>query len=182
MPEPASAAPRTAGRPAGPVKILFMDVDGTLTDGSIVFDGGGDYRRFFIRDGIAIEWARELGVVPVAISGRASKAVEARMKDLSLEHYLGVKDKIAVAEQVLAREGARWEECVMIGDDLPDVPLMRRVGWPVAVADAQPEVRAVAHTVLAHAGRAGGAVRELVEIVLRHNGVWDRVLERYEAT
>jgi 3-deoxy-D-manno-octulosonate 8-phosphate phosphatase (KDO 8-P phosphatase) len=181
MPEAATAPAIVPRRPAGPVKVLFMDVDGTLTDGAIVFDASGDIRRFFIRDGIALEWARGLGVVPVAISGRSSEAVAARMRDLSLEHYLGVEDKVAVAEQVRARVGARWEECVMVGDDLPDVPLMRRVGWPIAVGDARPEVRRVAHTVLAHGGRSGEAVRELVEMVLRHNGVWDRVLERYEA-
>ena len=84
-------------------------------------------------------------MLPVVISGRASLAVEARACTTSeLECHLDVKDKVAVAEQVLAREGARWDECVMLGDDLPDVPLMRRVGWAIAVADAQPEVLALA--------------------------------------
>ena len=102
------------------------------------------------------------------------------MNDLRLEHFLGARDKVAVAESLLAREQARWEECVMVGDDLPDVPLMKRVGWPIAVADASPEVIRVARTVTdARAGR--GAVREAVERVLRHNGTWRRVLERYEA-
>jgi 3-deoxy-D-manno-octulosonate 8-phosphate phosphatase (KDO 8-P phosphatase) len=165
---------------AGPVRVLFLDCDGTLTDGVIAFDRDGDQRNFWVRDGLALEWARDLGVLPVVISGRASAAVAARMADLGLEHYLGVKDKVAVAEQVLAREKARWEECVMLGDDLPDVPMLRRVGWPIAVADAGPEVKRLAKTVTReHAGR--GAVREVVELVLRHNGVWDQVLRRYEA-
>lgn len=167
---------------AGPIRILFLDVDGTLTDGTILFDSHGtDIRRFWIRDGLSLEWARWLGIVPVIISGRASDAVVARMKDLKLEHYVGAKDKVAIAERVLAREGARWDECVMIGDDLPDVALMKRVGWPIAVADAQPEVKAVAKTVT-HARAGYGAVREAVEMLLRHNGVWAQVLERYEAT
>ena len=102
------------------------------------------------------------------------------MHDLRLEFHLGIKDKVAVAEQVLAREGARWEECAMVGDDLPDVPLLRRVGWPIAVADAAPEVIRIVRTVTdARAGR--GAVREAVERILRHNGTWQKVLERYEA-
>lgn len=175
MPEP--------GAPVdGPVRILFLDVDGTLTDGVIQFDSGGrDARSFWIRDGIALEWARSEGITPIIISGRGSDAVIARMRDLGLEHYVGAKDKVAIAERILEREGARWDQCVMIGDDLPDVPLMRRVAWAIAVADAVPEVRAVAQTVTA--ARAGfGAVREAVEMLLRHNGAWTRILQRYEAT
>jgi 3-deoxy-D-manno-octulosonate 8-phosphate phosphatase (KDO 8-P phosphatase) len=165
---------------ATPVRVLFLDVDGTLTDGVIGFARTGDHRNFYVRDGLALEWARDLGVRPVVISGRDSLAVAARMHDLNLEHHLGVKDKVALAEQVLAREGVRWEECAMVGDDLPDVPLMKRVGWPIAVADASPQVIRVARTVTE--ARAGfGAVREAVERVLRHNGTWRKVLERYEA-
>jgi 3-deoxy-D-manno-octulosonate 8-phosphate phosphatase (KDO 8-P phosphatase) len=161
-------------------RILFLDVDGTLTDGVIGFTRTGDARNFWVRDGIALEWARDLGVRPVVISGRDSMAVSARMHDLRLEHYLGVRDKVACAEQVLARESARWEECAMVGDDLPDIPLLKRVGWPIAVADASPEVLKVVRTVTT--ARAGfGAVREAVEKLLQHNGTWPKVLERYEA-
>jgi 3-deoxy-D-manno-octulosonate 8-phosphate phosphatase (KDO 8-P phosphatase) len=170
-----------SGAPEGPpIRVLFLDVDGTLTDGIIGFSRDGDSRNFWVRDGLALEWARDLGVRPVVISGRASLAVEARMHDLRLENYLGVQDKVACAEQVLARESARWEECAMVGDDLPDVPLLKRVGWAIAVADATPEVKRVARTVTdALAGH--GAVREAVERVLRHNGTWQRVLDRYGA-
>lgn len=167
------------GPEATPIRLLFLDVDGTMTDGVIGFSKEGDLRHFWVRDGLALEWARDLGVRTVVISGRASLAVEARMHDLRLEHHLGVRDKVSVAEQVRAREGARWEECAMVGDDLPDVPLLKRVGWPIAVADAAPEVLHVVRTVTD--ARAGyGAVREAVERVLRHNGTWRKVLERYE--
>jgi 3-deoxy-D-manno-octulosonate 8-phosphate phosphatase (KDO 8-P phosphatase) len=162
------------------VRILFLDVDGTLTDGVIGFAGDGDFRQFFVRDGIALEWARDLGLLPVVISGRSSLAVAARMADLRLEHYLGERDKVAVAEKVMGREGVDWGECAMVGDDLPDVPLLRRVGWPIAVSDAAPEVLAVARTVTRQRG-GRGAVREVVEMLLRHNRAWPRVLERYEA-
>ncbi len=164
----------------GPVRILFLDVDGTLTDGTIGWARDGDSRQFYVRDGIALEWARVAGLLPVVISGRASPAVAGRMDDLRLEHYLGVKDKVAQARQVLDREHVGWDACAMIGDDLPDVPLLKRVGWPIAVADAQPEVKALSRTVTrAPGGR--GAVREAVELILRHNGAWDQVLRRYEA-
>ncbi len=176
---PETDKPLVAPHP-GPVKVLFLDVDGTLTDGVIGFTREGDLRHFWVRDGLALEWARDHGVLPVVISGRDSLAVAARMHDLRLEHYLGIKDKVAVAERVRAREGADWEACAMVGDDLPDVPLLKRVGWPIAVADAAPEVLAFARGVTR--ARAGfGAVREVVEAVLRHNGVWERVLDRYEA-
>ena len=168
------------GGPAGPVRILFLDVDGTLTDGVITESATGDSRNFWVRDGLALLWARDLGLLPVVISGRPSPAVESRMRDLGLECYLDVRDKVAVAERVLAREGVRWEECAMLGDDLPDVPLLNRVGWPVAVADAQPEVLARARVVTQRGG-GRGAAREVVEMLLRHNGTWEQVLRRYEA-
>ncbi|MGH7730273.1 MAG: KdsC family phosphatase [Candidatus Eiseniibacteriota bacterium] len=167
--------------PAGRIRLLFIDVDGTLTDGVIGWDTRGDQRNFFVRDGIALDWAREAGVVPVVISGRDSAAVKGRMLDLKLEHYLGIQDKVGVAEDVRAREEVLWSACAAVGDDLPDVPLLKRVGWPIAVADAVPQVRAVAKTTTVHeAGR--GAVREVIELILRHNGAWEDILRKYEAT
>jgi 3-deoxy-D-manno-octulosonate 8-phosphate phosphatase (KDO 8-P phosphatase) len=163
-----------------PVRIIFLDVDGTLTDGAIEFGPGGDARSFWIRDGLALLWARDLGVLPVVISGRSSEAVVQRMKDLGLEYYEGIEDKVAVAQRVIERERVQWSECVMVGDDLPDVALMKRIGWPVAVSNAMPEVKRIARTVLTEPG-GRGAVRELVELVLKRNGQWKRVLERYEA-
>ena len=162
------------------VKLLFLDVDGTLTDGVISFDAAGrDSRNFWIRDGIALEWARASGMLPVIISGRASDAVMARMQDLKLESYVGIKDKVAKAEMVLEREGVSWSDCAMMGDDLPDVPLMKRVAWPIAVADARPEVIKIARSVTEKpAGR--GAVREAVQNLMKHNGTWKSVLARYE--
>ena len=186
MPEPASvtrtrSAADEPARIAKKIKIVFLDVDGTLTDGLIGFSKDGDLRNFWVRDGLALEWARDLGLLPVVISGRSSLAVAARMADLKVEHYLGAKDKVVVAEKVLAREGAGWEECAMVGDDLPDVPMLRRVGWPIAVANASEELHRFARTVTRE--RAGyGAVREVVEMLLRHNGVWEQVLKRYEVT
>lgn len=165
----------------GPVKILFLDVDGTLTDGVIGFTQEADFRNFWVRDGLSLQWARDLGMLPVVISGRASEAVAARMRDLGLENYLGIQDKVAVADKILAREQVTWQQCAMVGDDLPDVPLMRRVGWPIAVADASEELFRFAKSVTR--ARAGfGAVREVVEMLLRHNGTWDQVLQRYEVT
>ena len=163
-----------------PVRLLFLDVDGTLTSGVIAFSRAGDSVNFWVRDGLALEWARDSGLLPVVISGRQSAAVAARMKDLKLEHYLGAADKVAVAERVMRREKVGWEQCAMVGDDLPDIPLLKRVGWPIAVAGCSPELRRFART-LTRARAGEGAVREVVERLLRHNGTWARVLERYGA-
>jgi len=168
------------GPVSGVVKIIFTDVDGTLTDGMITYDARGDSRNFFIRDGLGLKWARDNGVLPVALSGRDSPAVQLRMTELGIEYHGGLDDKVAVAQKILEREKVDWRECVMIGDDLPDFAMMRRVGWPIAVADAVREVKMVAKTVTGMPG-GKGAVREVVEMVLRHNGAWERVLEWYEA-
>lgn len=169
-----------AGPVRGPIKVFFADSDGTLTDGVIGFTKDGDSRNFWVRDGLALQWARDLGVLPVVISGRSSAAAAERMKDLGIEYHEGVKDKVAVAQGVLDRVGATWAECVMIGDDLPDYLLMKEAGWSIAVGNAQPEIKLLAKTVLGtHGGR--GAVREAVEMVLRLNGTWEKVLERYGA-
>jgi 3-deoxy-D-manno-octulosonate 8-phosphate phosphatase (KDO 8-P phosphatase) len=181
QPQPGVLAQLIEGPVKGPVRIIFLDVDGTLTDGVIGHLPETDFRNFWVRDGIALQWARDLGVLPVAISGRSSRAVVARMEDLGIEYHGGIRDKVAVAQKVLDREGVRWEQCVMVGDDLPDVALMKKVAWPIAVANAQPEVKLVAKTVLGTLGGAG-AVREMVEMVLRHNGTWEQVLGWYEAT
>lgn len=167
------------GPVAGPIRIVFLDVDGTLTDGAIGYDRHGDSRQFWIRDGIALEWARRYGVLPVALSGRDSLAVRARLADLKVECHLGLRDKVAVAERILSREKVTWSQCVMVGDDLPDVAVMKRVGWPIAVANASGEVKALAKTVTGHDG-GRGAVREVIEMVLRHNGSWEKVLKRYK--
>jgi 3-deoxy-D-manno-octulosonate 8-phosphate phosphatase (KDO 8-P phosphatase) len=177
-PEP---QPEARGPIEGPARLLFLDLDGTLTDGVITYDQQGDARHFFIRDGLALRWADDLGLKPVVISGRESRAGVLRLEDLGLEHHFGVADKVAVAQSVIERERAAWERCAMVGDDLPDLPLMKRVGWPIAVADAVPEIRAVARTVTAAPG-GRGAVREVVELLLRHNGVWDQVLAKYGAS
>lgn len=181
VPETEALAELIEGPVKGPVRILFLDVDGTLTDGIIGHTYDQEFRHFWVRDGIALQWARDLGVLPVVISGRRSKAVAARMEDLKLEYYEGMRDKVSVAKKVIEREGARWDQCVMVGDDLPDIALMKKVGWPIAVANAQPEVKLMAKTVLGTYG-GHGAVREMVEMVLRHNGTWEQVLEWYDAT
>jgi 3-deoxy-D-manno-octulosonate 8-phosphate phosphatase (KDO 8-P phosphatase) len=167
-------------RPSDParVRLLVLDADGTLTDGSIHVDGHGvETKRFHVRDGFGMRaWlrsGRELAVV----TGRGELALRHRLNDLGVRHVVTASGpKGAVLEGLLARLGIPAAETAAMGDDLPDLPLLARVGYPMAVADAAPEVRQMAAWVATSAG-GHGAVREAIEHVLRAAGAWQAVVE-----
>ena len=163
------------------VRCLCLDVDGVLTDGRLYTDvEGRSARAFHVHDGFAIWWFQRLGGVVVILSGKDSPAVAARARELGIEHVIqGSLDKLADLERLLARLDLTLEQVAMVGDDLPDMPVLRRCGFPIAVADAVDEVKAAARLVT---GRPGGrgAVRETVEHLLRRSGQWQRVLEHYD--
>ncbi|MCP4834421.1 MAG: HAD hydrolase family protein [Phycisphaera sp.] len=156
------------------VKLLCLDVDGVLTDGSIFIDDQGvETKRFFVRDGTALRaWQRAGGVVAI-ITGRSGEAVRRRAAELGIDLVRsGVSRKGPVFEELLAELGLTPSEAAMVGDDLPDLPVLDRCGYPVAVQDAAPEVKAAARLVTkAPGGR--GAVREVVEHLLVARGAWD---------
>jgi 3-deoxy-D-manno-octulosonate 8-phosphate phosphatase (KDO 8-P phosphatase) len=162
------------------IELLVLDVDGVLTDGAIVYtDNGVEVKSFHVRDGSALKlWQRE-GKRAAVISGRTSRAVEVRAAELGIAPVIqGMADKLAAYRDLLAGAGLRPEQVCFVGDDLPDLPLLRHCGLAVAVADACPEVRADAHYVTrAPGGR--GAVREVIELILRCQGRWQRAVERY---
>jgi 3-deoxy-D-manno-octulosonate 8-phosphate phosphatase (KDO 8-P phosphatase) len=162
------------------VELLVLDVDGVLTDGSIVYgDDGVEVKAFHVRDGSGLKlWQRE-GKRAAVISGRTSRAVEVRAAELGIDPVIqGTPDKLAAYRQLLAGAGLGPEQVCFVGDDLPDLPLLVNCGLAVAVADACPEVRAEAHYVTrARGGR--GAVREVIELILRRQGRWQPAVERY---
>jgi 3-deoxy-D-manno-octulosonate 8-phosphate phosphatase (KDO 8-P phosphatase) len=162
------------------IELLVLDVDGVLTDGSIVYaDDGVEIKAFHVRDGSGLKlWQRE-GKRAAVISGRQSRAVEVRAAELGIDPVVqGTPDKLAAYRQLLAAARLAPEQVCFVGDDLPDLPLLCNCGLAVAVADACPEVRAEAHYVTrAPGGR--GAVREAIELILRRQGRWQRVVERY---
>lgn len=165
---------------AAAIKLLLLDVDGVLTDGSIMYaDTGAELKRFHVRDGSGLKFWQRAGNRAAIVSGRTSKAVEVRAAELGVAPVLqGRNDKLPAFEEVLALTGLRPEEVCAIGDDLPDLPVLRRCGLAVAVADACPELREVAHyTTTAPGGR--GAVREAIEWLLKLRGGWDAVLNHY---
>jgi 3-deoxy-D-manno-octulosonate 8-phosphate phosphatase (KDO 8-P phosphatase) len=167
-------------RRAARVKLLLMDCDGVLTDGRItLLDGGGEEKSFHTRDGHGIVLLHRAGLRTGIISGRTSAAVEARARDLGM-HFVrqGTWDKVKDFEEVLAEAGVAADEVGYVGDDVTDIPLMRRCGLAVAVADATDDTRAAAHYVTRLRG-GFGAVREVCELLLKAQGRWAELLERY---
>jgi 3-deoxy-D-manno-octulosonate 8-phosphate phosphatase (KDO 8-P phosphatase) len=161
------------------IKLLVLDVDGVLTDGSIVYAGAEvEVKSFHVRDGSALKVWQQEGKQAAVISGRRCAAVERRAAELGMTPVLqGVGDKLAAFHQVLAATGRTPEEVCVLGDDLPDLPVLRRAGLAMAVADACPEVRQLAHHVTCAPG-GRGAVREAIELMLRCQGSWQRLVER----
>ncbi|TAJ24897.1 MAG: phenylphosphate carboxylase subunit delta [Planctomycetota bacterium] len=162
-------------------RLLALDVDGTLTDGRILYSVAGDTLAFDVRDGLAIEWLAAAGVTVAWISGRASNATLERAKKLHVpEIFVGVADKHACLLELQQRRGIERADTLAMGDDLPDLALVPRAAALVAPSDARPEVLAAADWVTQAAG-GRGAVRELAERMLRARGAWPALLARYAA-
>ncbi len=163
---------------AAKVRMLLFDVDGVLTDGTFV-PGEPESKRFHSRDGIGLVMARKAGWKLGLISGRRSPVVEARASELEMHFVrLGVKDKLPCLDEVLAQESLACDEVAYMGDDLPDLPVLVRVGLSATVADAPIEVRSrVDYVTLARGGH--GAVREFVERVLLATGQLDELVQSY---
>lgn len=161
-----------------PIRVLLSDVDGVLTDGSIFLDDQGrEIKRFHVRDGSAIKLWQAAGHTFGLISGRSSPAVEHRARELGIVHVgQGVKDKLAHAEALLERIGAAPQEAAYVGDDLPDLEMMRWAGLGVAVGDAVRELRVAAKYVTESPG-GRGAVREVIEMLLKAQGKWEELTE-----
>ena len=199
----ASAA---SGR-AKKIKLLLLDVDGVMTDGSIWLfpapagaqqstaaqaseraDAGGfaissnsmiEAKGFNAHDGTAISLARLGGLKTGVITKRISETVALRARDLRLDHvHQGAADKVRALEEILRKENLRDEQAAYVGDDIIDLPVMRRCGLAIAVASARDEVRRAAHFVTPHRG-GSGAVRDAVEFILRAQGKWKQVVEEY---
>src|SRR5215213_471671 len=168
---------------AARVKLLLMDCDGVLTDGRIwLLEEGGDQKSFHTRDGLGIELLHRAGLRSGIISGRISSAVERRARGLGMAFvWQGCEDKQKAFADTLLEAGLTAAEVAFVGDDLNDIPLMLRSGLGVAVADAALEAREHAHYVTKARGGCG-AVREVVELLLKSQGRWDDVVKKYLAT
>ena len=178
--------------PAGLVKrakqiqVLLMDVDGTLTNGEVTLlsqpDGSAlEIKTFDAHDGQGLTLARTAGLRTGCITGRESPALLRRAREMGMEFvYQNQPTKIPAYEEILQKAGVADAAVAFVGDDLPDLPVMRRVGFAVAVGDAAPEVKRAAHYITkAHAGK--GAIREVVEVLLKSKGIWEEMIDRARA-
>ena len=172
--------PEEIERRARRVRLLLMDCDGVLTDGRITLVGEAEEQKsFHTRDGHGIVMLHRAGLRTGIISGRTSAAVARRAADLGIEFLRqGSHNKVVEFEELLAAAGVAPEETAFVGDDVVDIPLMRRSGFAVAVADATHETRAAAHYVTGARG-GFGAVREVCELILKAQGHWDELMKRY---
>ena len=167
-------------RRAAAVRMILFDVDGVLTDGLVVIHGDGtESKTFFIRDGIAMIWAQRAGIKVGFLSARLSPTTPHRAAQLGITLvYHGVSSKLATYERILADHGLADADIAYMGDDVVDLAVLARVGLAAAPGDCVDDVRSRAHWVTTAAGGAGAA-RELVERILRVQGLWQGVVDSY---
>jgi 3-deoxy-D-manno-octulosonate 8-phosphate phosphatase (KDO 8-P phosphatase) len=186
MPRRSPRIPAALRKRARGIKVLLMDVDGTITSGGVTLlsmpDGSAmEIKTFDAHDGQGMTLARTAGLRTGVITGRESAALRRRCKEMGIEFvYEKQAQKIPALEEILAKAGVPESTVAYLGDDLPDLPIMRRVGLAAAVGDAAPEVKRAAHyTTKAVGGK--GALRELVEVILRSKGIWEEMIDRARA-
>ena len=160
--------------------MLILDVDGVLTDGRIILDADGrEMKCFDVLDGAGMKYFQRVGKQIAIITGRESPVVAHRAAELGVKTVRqGAKDKLPAYESVLAELKMTDEQTAVMGDDLPDLPMMLRCGFAIAPANAVPEVRQAAAMVTDNSGGAG-AVRQAIEHMLKQMGLWDQILQRY---
>ena len=178
-----SLAPEPVGElreRAAAVRVLALDVDGVLTDGTVFYGEHGEtLKAFNILDGLGLRLLREAGLATAIISARDSPPLRRRASDLAIDHvFLGCDDKAAAWDELLARTGLPSTEAAFVGDDLIDLALLARAGFAVAVANAHPAVQRRAHYVTRQRGGAG-AVREVADLLLSARGILQEAIARY---
>lgn len=170
----------SAEQRAARVRAVILDVDGVLTDGGLLYHADGESKMFNVRDGHGIVLARLAGMRTAFLTGRVSEVVRRRAAELKIDALReGVYRKGEALPELLRVLEVKAEQVCYAGDDLVDLPVMKRVGFPVTVADAVPEVRAAAAWIAPSRG-GQGAVREIMEFILKSNGMWDGMVRRHE--
>lgn len=176
---PLSLAPELVAR-ASKIRVLLVDVDGVLTDGRIVYADYGDELKFFdVQDGAGLAFWDRVGLSSAIVTARTSKLLKRRAKEMRVNCLVqGALQKLPAYERILRKLRVSDNEVCVIGDDLMELPMMRRAGLAIAVQNAVPEVKAAAHYTTQRSG-GHGAVREAIELILKARGLWEQVLQRY---
>jgi len=172
--------PAGVKKKAAKIRLMLLDVDGVLTDGGIIIDSrGGETKRFDVRDGQGIALLIRAGITVGFVSGRSSNLVRHRAKELGVRIvYQGVQDKADAYKEIKKKTGFRDEQIAYLGDDIADLPIMRRVGLAMTVRDSWPGLKPrVDYVTQARGGR--GAVREVSELLLKAQNIWHELLRRY---
>ncbi|HOX54643.1 MAG: HAD-IIIA family hydrolase [Candidatus Omnitrophica bacterium] len=162
------------------VKLLILDVDGVLTDGKIVMDEKGKQLKFFdVQDGLGVVLLKRAGINTIILSARYSRVVSHRAKDIKIfKAYQNCDDKLLTYHKILKQMKLKNESVCFIGDELIDIPVLKRAGLSVAVANAAPEAKRAADYITKKKG-GDGAVREIIELILKSQGKWDKVISKY---
>ena len=157
------------------IKLLILDVDGVLTDGRIIYDNFGDEIKCFnVYDGFGMTLLHRAGIKSVIITAKKTRIVKRRAKDMHVAKVYSNYEKLKVYEKVIKRFRVKDEETCFIGDDLIDLPVLKRVGLSAAPPEAMEEVKNICHYITKKSG-GKGAVREVIEIILKAQGLWDKV-------
>ncbi|MGB6127333.1 MAG: HAD-IIIA family hydrolase [Psychrilyobacter sp.] len=164
------------------IKIIILDVDGTMTDGKITYDNNGtETKSFNVKDGMAIAQAIKYGVKVAIITGRTSEIVEQRAIELGiLDIYQGVGNKIATLDELLKKYDYKYKNVAYMGDDINDIPAMMRANYVGITADAVSDIDEFANFKSKYNG-GYGAVREFVETILKANGIWRKIIQEYKS-
>jgi 3-deoxy-D-manno-octulosonate 8-phosphate phosphatase (KDO 8-P phosphatase) len=167
----------TKKNPLNDIRLIIMDVDGVLTDGRITLGNNIELKSFHVRDGMAIAIARKCNVKIGFITNRTSVAVTKRSEELQIDYvFQGVKNKLSKMKEICIRENISMSEICYIGDDIIDIPILRRVGFSATVSDAPDEVKSCVHYV---SDKKGGkeAVRDIIQFILTSQGKWETTIE-----
>jgi len=163
------------------VKLLLLDVDGVITDGRIIYDSRGHDMKFFdVHDGLGVYCLNKAGIKTILVTAKGSRSIRPRARDMHVEAvFANILPKTVCLDRILKKYKARLEEVCFVGDDLVDLCVMKRVGFPVAVFNACSEIkRAASYITFREGGR--GAVREVAELILKSQGKWEETLKIYD--
>jgi 3-deoxy-D-manno-octulosonate 8-phosphate phosphatase (KDO 8-P phosphatase) len=164
------------------IELIVLDIDGTLTDGKIIYTSNGDeLKQFDVKDGLAIAtWTKKLGKKAAIITGRTSTLVERRANDLGIKHlYQGVHNKDEVLEKILEEENLTWKQTATIGDDLNDIKMLEKAGISFAPNDAVSHIKDIVN-VVCDKNAGNGAVREMVEYICKYDGIMEEFIKVWE--